>query len=518
MLNLDLTSRLSTTIIGLLIYFVPFVSYLSPGNLWQLSRPDVLEIFLALIAFLILVFISSFSVEKIIKRFFKKNIILFPFFCFAFYLNFFYTPFFDLMLDFGFSKLNFSRASDGILIFIFFEIICFGIITFGAKYNVFSLRMILVFSILMLISLMIPLAGYLAENISKKPIILNEFNSDVIAQDDVQIKRNVYYIILDAMVAIETLEPFGITTKKEVLDKLSNTELRYIDKSQSSYSRTTHSITSMMYLDYHLKPESSRYPDKSSLYPDIMYNMENEIPLLSYLKKANISFYLAGGEEFDCVPITGRWTCVQNLQNPMPRSFFTFSLNLWNFSLTTPLPKIFRRFFSNTSNSQDTIGPFLEYIDKNGVPKMPFFAFIHHNKPHNPYLVTSECEPTDYYNQSFEGYKASYQCALKTIQIFMRKINKLDPQAIVIFQGDHGLREFLNLDLTETEKHLFAGSVFNAIKAPEICFEKYGLPRTTVNSIRFSINCAYGFKLPYRKNIHYSSKDLEMVVERKLFE
>jgi hypothetical protein len=107
---------------------------------------------------------------------------------------------------------------------------------------------------------MIPLAGYLAENISKKPIILNEFNSDVIAQDDVQIKRNVYYIILDAMVAIETLEPFGITTKKEVLDKLSNTELRYIDKSQSSYSRTKYSITSIMFLD-HLKPELFRYPD-----------------------------------------------------------------------------------------------------------------------------------------------------------------------------------------------------------------------------------------------------------------
>ena len=102
----------------------------------------------------------------------------------------------------------------------------------------------------------------------------------------------------------------------------------------------------------------------------------------------------------------------------------------------------------------------------------------------------------------------------------MEKINNIDPEAIVIFQGDHGLRHDqhdLDLELTEKEKYLFAGSIFNAIKAPEICFEKYGLPKTTVNTIRFSLNCAYGFKLPYRKNIHYEYKD-GIVVERKLYE
>ena len=110
--------------------------------------------------------------------------------------------------------------------------------------------------------------------------------------------------------------------------------------------------------------------------------------------------------------------------------------------------------------------------------------------------------------------------------MFMEKINNIDPEAIVIFQGDHGLRNHsniekteINLELTEKEKYLFAGSIFNAIKAPEICFEKYGLPKTTVNTIRFSLNCAYGFKLPYRKNIHYeNNRDLGIVVERKLYE
>ena len=73
------------------------------------------------------------------------------------------------------------------------------------------------------------------------------------------------------------------------------------------------------------------------------------------------------------------------------------------------------------------------------------------------------------------------------------------------------------------EKYLFLGKIFNAIKAPEICFDKYGLPKTNVNTIRFTLNCAYGFKLPYRKNIHYESfdegsPDYGTVVERKIYE
>ena len=91
----------------------------------------------------------------------------------------------------------------------------------------------------------------------------------------------------------------------------------------------------------------------------------------------------------------------------------------------------------------------------------------------------------------------------------MEKINDIDPEAIVIFQADHGWLDHkqhlngLDLEFTEKEKYSLRGKIFNAIKAPEICFDKYGLPKTNVNTVRFALNCAYGFKLPYRKNIHY---------------
>ncbi len=509
MLNINLTSKLSTTVIGLLIFFVPFFTYLSPENLKQLSRPAVLEIFLSLIALLIVIFIISLSVEMLIKRFFKKKNILFPLLCFAFYLNFFYIPFEEFLC----LKLG-SCRSIGILVFIFFELCCLAIIAFGTKFNVFSIRMILIFSILMLINTFIPLVGYLSEDIGKKPTISYEINSRLYAQDAVLIKRNVYYIIARRLVAIDTLEPFNIVTKEEVIDKLSNTELKYIDKSQSSYTDTLSSLTSLMLLDYHRKPSSTKYSDSSTAFPSwphMMYNTHNEIPLFSYLKKANSSFYWQADPEFGCRRSIG-WTCLNPLHSIFPPE-------IWNFYLTTPLPKIYQRILNKNTGTPDSLDEFLKYIDKNGMPKTPFFAFINDAGGNVPYLVTNECEPTNYFNQNFEGYKASYQCTLKKVKMFMEKINNIDPEAIVVFQGDHGLRKFLNLELTEKEKYLFAGSIFNAIKAPEICFDKYGLPKTNVNTIRFALNCAYGFKLPYRKNIHYEiNHDLGIVVERKLYE
>lgn len=210
MLNVKLSSRSSTTIIGLLIFFVPFFTYLSPENLRQLRKSDVLEILLSLIIILVVIFISSFSVEMLMKRFFKKKIMLFPLLCFAFYLNFLYTPFSEPVLELLYPKFGYI----GTTAFIFFELCCLAIIAFGSKFYVFSIRMILIFSIFMLINAFIPLVGYLAENIGKNPTISYEIKSSPLTQDQILTERNVYYIILDSMIDIENAEEVKIADKE----------------------------------------------------------------------------------------------------------------------------------------------------------------------------------------------------------------------------------------------------------------------------------------------------------------
>jgi hypothetical protein len=66
------------------------------------------------------------------------------------------------------------------------------------------------------------------------------------------------------------------------------------------------------------------------------------------------------------------------------------------------------------------------------------------------------------------------------------------------------------------------GKIFNAIKAPNSCFEKYGEPKTNVNTVRFVLNCAYGFELSFRKDIHYrgfyeSDSRFGTVIEQQIY-
>ena len=101
----------------------------------------------------------------------------------------------------------------------------------------------------------------------------------------------------------------------------------------------------------------------------------------------------------------------------------------------------------------------------------------------------------------------------------MEKINSIDPEAIVVFQADHGWSSLDKPNQTEKEIIQLRGKIFNAIKAPKTCFEKYGLPKNNINTVRFTLNCAYGFKLPYRKNIHYTfGSEYGTVVEKNIYE
>lgn len=511
MLDIKINSKASTIIIGLLIFFVPFFTYLSPENLRQLSKFDILEILLSLIIILIVIFISSFSLEVIVKRLFKKKIILFPLLCFAFYLNFLYTPYSEALQEYLYPMIGYLPELPSLALF---ELFCLIIVALGVKFYAFSSRLILIFSSIMLISAFIPLVGALTEYIGKDSTISFEIESTTLDQDAVLKKRNIYYVILDGMMDIENAEEIKIADKKDVLANLSSDGLKYIDKSISSYSVTPLSLASIMLVDYHQRPDSREFFDISYFFPNMMIRFPTEVPLISYLKTAGSSFYWSGNSWAGCN--YKKWACIESKNDISPRSSFKFYLS-------TPLPKIYDKFFTDTL-SIFSIDKFLQYIDNNGVLKAPFFAFIHHTSPHYPYIVNDECEPANYLKRHYEGYQASYLCALKTVQIFMEKINSTDPDAIVIFQSDHGWNK-LDLKLTKKEKYQFRGRIFNAIKAPEICFDKFGLPKTNVNTIRFALNCAYGFKLPYREEVHYESYYLEdspdefgTVVERKIYE
>ena len=122
-LKINLSGYPSSIIVGILVFFVPFFTYLSPDNLRQLSSSGILEIFLSLLILLCVIFIASYCLEIIINRLFKKKIILFPLFCFVFYLNFLYAPFTEFFGDLVNLKFSDDRVNET-PVFILFEICC----------------------------------------------------------------------------------------------------------------------------------------------------------------------------------------------------------------------------------------------------------------------------------------------------------------------------------------------------------------------------------------------------------
>ena len=70
-----------------------------------------------------------------------------------------------------------------------------------------------------------------------------------------------------------------------------------------------------------------------------------------------------------------------------------------------------------------------------------YFFLIHHLSPHEPYIYKSDCsyqEPQKNFGLYPEGYRNAYKCVLKKVIKLVEFINKKDPNAILVVQGDHG--------------------------------------------------------------------------------
>ena len=80
-------------------------------------------------------------------------------------------------------------------------------------------------------------------------------------------------------------------------------------------------------------------------------------------------------------------------------------------------------------------------------------------------------------------YSQNYFCALKKIKEFIKYINNFDPEAIVIFQADHGQR-MINTNTNHRYK------IFNLIKVPENCRKYLSNEIDSVNASRLALSCA----------------------------
>ena len=105
-------------------------------------------------------------------------------------------------------------------------------------------------------------------------------------------------------------------------------------------------------------------------------------------------------------------------------------------------------------------------------------------------------------------YIEALQCVNKRLLRFADFIAKSDPNAIVVFHGDHGskflLEETLPVDAWTKRQFDERFSIFLAIKAPEACLSILPPDLSLVNLYRFIFSCIEGTAPEYLENHFYN--------------
>jgi len=329
---------------------------------------------------------------------------------------------------------------------------------------------------------------------------------------------NIYFVIVDGMMSLEHASDIGIVEQEKEELRLKKLGLTYIEKSVSSHNHTYLTLASIFQLSYSHKPMSKPYVDRTPFYPFMMhaeaYKVPSEpsLPLLHALEKVDVQLIWQGNSwgRSECIS-SSKWKCASEVSKKSNRIKVMLT-EYMNTVMPFHLPSIGGRFVVEIGpggkgwdiSGKQTLIPFMNLLGNIVNPAQSILAFVHHIAPHAPFNRTEACDPISKpFADDFSGYRANYRCVLQEIEQFLVKINTVDPDSIVLIQADHGWDHLNPIKLSEEKKIAYRAKIFNAIKAPETCFKSYGRPLSTINSIRFALNCAYGFKFPFEDQIHY---------------
>ena len=327
-------------------------------------------------------------------------------------------------------------------------------------------------------------------------------------------KPNIYYLILDSMMSLET---FDNNFKKDVLQKntkiLNDKNFVYVNNSVSNYTTTYLSMSALLNLDIMIDDKGPQYKNRSNFYPNTLKN-DNGSVLINELKKIGYNFKLSGIPAWNC-EFNKKYCLSYNnnnntldkkvyyLENPHNHELNEMFLELTILgslysklhSLNNKINRPLLNYYHNAHETNDVIEKFIKIHKSLNKDIKPTFFLIHHWSPHWPHIFNIDCSlkfnHLEKKDNSKDGYKDAYLCVLKKITSFINYINKNDKDAIVVIQGNHGDLDFRN-ERYEDLKTTF--SIFSAFKVNDSCKNKIKNVQDSINSIRFILSCPFGIE------------------------
>ena len=272
----------------LFVLFIPFIEFINE-NFNDITR----EIFLFFFIYSTLILILVLFISLIIDNFFdKENKNKFKFLLSISFYIFFKFQFFK----------SFFTNYDGEISLVIILIIIFILSTLNSYSFASKLLKVFLLSYFFIISSQI-VYGFFQKDYKSSDISFKSqsyFSQNQL--DRIKDKRNIYYVIVDAMTSLTNFEDKFNEKNNLFRNFIKEKNLDYYD-TNSAYPSTLTSFTSVLNLNYTYN-EADKIFDRSRMFPETMKpHLVYNYPLLQILKSLEINFFWEG------VPHPG--SCVQ---------------------------------------------------------------------------------------------------------------------------------------------------------------------------------------------------------------
>ena len=307
-------------------------------------------------------------------------------------------------------------------------------------------------------------------------------------------RPNIYFFILDAMKPLNEFEKFYDINLLNFKKKYDRYNYIYFTDTKNLYGDTTYELSALFNLE-NIFIEEGNYNENTNLksnikkFPSIL-RKQNNSKLINDLKNLGYQFKWIGNIFANC----SKYNYNYCLQDKKKIQLDYYLLNA--FLSKTPFPQIYNIILSPEIFQKN----FGIYVKNNAINKLEkhllsnniykkdaqTFYFVHHMHPHWPYKFDENCNYKNFPgNLNFEGYKNSYICVTKQISNLIDLIEKVDSEAMVIFQSDHNWEMSKNSE----EKYGNRKQIFSLIKNNIKCNKPIPNGLNNLGITKYLLNC-----------------------------
>ena len=489
-----------SVLISFFLFLVPILAFLNKINLPQIS---LLEVYLIsasqFIFFLTILFLSLLT-----HYFFLKKKIEFKIFFLSNSLICFLLLFFQNVKSLlFFEKQNFIL--DEIFTLLIFVILYFSILYFFKKNFILICRFLIIFIFFQFSYFSYNFVNIKFGNEPEHNLEVRDadlLHNDIVFKKDKKDSSNIFFIILDGMMTLESAEKLNIIkNKKKIIDTLKKNKITYQEDFLVNYDQTYLSLATLLQGSYPVKENSNKYRTRKKFFPFFILNQKKDNNFFKILRKTNKDFYWLGNSGLSC-----QNNIYINCISDNKKLKFSSIVNLFYFD--SIYIYLLNQILIN-KNSYESINFFI-----NPKPKLNDnnIYLLHILNPHPPYYLDKNCEIQNNLMKKvtngkieIEYYGYAYNCLLNMANSFIKQISKYNNNDLIFIMGDHGWsfdeETMKNSNLNIKENRF---KTFFSYKVPKKCGE-IKKPSSIVNVMRFALICSGDAETIYLEDLQYIS-------------